>query len=69
MNTYDWYQQLIKPVWAPPAWLFGPVWAVLYLIIAVSFGYMGYLFLKGKIHFIVILPFILNLIFNFALPF
>lgn len=66
MNTYDWYQQLVKPLWAPPAWLFGPVWTVLYVIIAVSFGYTAYLFLKRKIPFLVFLPFILNLIFNFA---
>jgi translocator protein len=62
--TYSWYQSLIKPSWAPPSWLFGPVWSVLYLIIAISFGYVGYLFIKGKIPFIVLLPFILNLIFN-----
>lgn len=64
MNTYNWYQQLIKPSWAPPSWLFGPVWSVLYAIIAVSFGYAGYLFFKGRISFLIILPFILNLIFN-----
>ena len=66
MSTYKWYQQLIKPVWAPPAWLFGPVWSMLYVLIAVSFGYVGYLFYKGKITFLVLLPFILNLLFNFA---
>ena len=66
MSTYSWYQTLIKPSWAPPAWLFGPVWSVLYLIIAVSFGYVGYLFYKGQIPFLVCLPFILNLVFNFA---
>lgn len=66
MNTYNWYQQLIKPSWSPPAWLFGPVWTVLYAIIAVSYGYTGYLFFKGKIPFLVILPFILNLVFNLA---
>jgi len=66
MSTYSWYQTLIKPSWAPPAWLFGPVWSVLYLIIAVSFGYVGYLFYKGQIPFLVFLPFILNLVFNFA---
>lgn len=66
MATYDWYQQLAKPWWAPPAWLFGPVWTVLYLIIAVSFGYAGYLFFKRKISLPVFLPFFLNLIFNFA---
>ncbi|KKS67490.1 MAG: TspO and MBR like protein [Parcubacteria group bacterium GW2011_GWC2_42_6] len=66
MNTYNWYQTLIKPSWAPPSWLFGPVWTILYAIIAVSFGYAGYLFFKGRIPFVVLLPFILNLIFNFA---
>jgi len=25
MNTYNWYLQLIKPTWALPSWLFGPV--------------------------------------------
>jgi len=64
--NYTWYQQLIKPTWSPPVWIFGPVWTVLYIIIAASFGYVGYLFAKGKISFIVLLPFILNLIFNVA---
>ena len=30
------YSQLIQPDWAPPAWLFGPVWTFLYLLMAVS---------------------------------
>ena len=30
------YQQLVRPEWAPPAWLFAPVWTVLYLLMAVS---------------------------------
>ena len=66
MDSYNWYQQLAKPSWAPPAWLFGPVWTVLYLIIALTFGYTGYLFLKGTIPSHVLMPFILNLVFNFA---
>ncbi len=66
MPTYDWYQQLIKPSWAPPTRLFGPAWTALYALIAVSFGYAGYLFIKGRIPFLVLLPFILNLVFNFA---
>jgi len=64
MNTYTWYQTLTKPSWAPPSWLFGPVWSVLYVIIAVSFGYVVYLLAKGKIPFLVFLPFLLNIIFN-----
>ncbi len=31
-----WYRDLIKPAWRPPDWLFGPVWALLYISIAVS---------------------------------
>ncbi len=30
------YQQLLRPGWAPPAWLFGPVWTLLYAMMAVS---------------------------------
>ena len=64
--TYNWYQSLIKPSWAPPSWLFGPAWTFLYTLIFISFCYVFYLFSKGKITFLVLLPFILNLIFNFA---
>ncbi|MGW4840203.1 TspO/MBR family protein [Streptomyces globisporus] len=30
------YAGLDNPVWAPPGWLFGPVWTVLYGMIAVA---------------------------------
>jgi tryptophan-rich sensory protein len=30
------YQSLEQPPWAPPSWLFGPVWTVLYASIAVA---------------------------------
>ena len=64
MNTQTWYQQLIKPFWAPPSWLFGPVWTVLYTIIAITYLYAGWLFFKRRIPFIVLVPFILNIAFN-----
>lgn len=32
----DTYAALDKPAWAPPGWLFGPVWTVLYGTIAVA---------------------------------
>ena len=31
-----WYSQIQKPSWTPPAWLFGPVWSALYLMMAVA---------------------------------
>lgn len=64
-NSYNWYSILIKPSWAPPSWLFGPVWTFLYILIAVSFGKVFIMAFKKEIPFAVALPFILNLIFNF----
>lgn len=64
MNTFETYSDLVKPTWAPPSWIFGPVWSFLYLLIAVSFGTVFYKLATKQIPFMVALPFILNIIFN-----
>jgi tryptophan-rich sensory protein len=32
----EFYQQLVRPDWAPPAWLFAPVWTTLYLLMGIA---------------------------------
>jgi tryptophan-rich sensory protein len=35
-SAASYYKQLVQPSWAPPAWLFGPVWSVLYILMGVA---------------------------------
>lgn len=66
MKSYEWYHHLKKPTWAPPASLFGPVWTILYVVIATTYGYVAYLLAEKGLPFIIVLPFILNIFFNAA---
>lgn len=34
IDASEFYGQLVKPAWAPPSGVFGPVWTVLYILMA-----------------------------------
>lgn len=36
INAASFYEGLVQPAWAPPAWLFGPMWTTLYGLMGVA---------------------------------
>ena len=36
VDAASFYAQLSKPSWAPPAWVFGPVWSTLYALMGIA---------------------------------
>lgn len=56
-----WYASLSKPPFNPPAWIFGPVWTLLYFMMGVAFGMLWKDRVKNQR---LILIFITQFIFN-----
>jgi benzodiazapine receptor len=65
-ESATWYESLVRPAFAPPPWVFGPVWTVLYVIIAITFGYVAWMVVKKRLPAATLVPFGLNLAFNLA---
>lgn len=63
-NIPTWYADLAKPEWNPPNWLFGPVWTILYLILAVVGWRLWISFDKDHFKQPVILAYFVQLFFN-----
>lgn len=66
MKTYpEFYQSIDKPFFAPPDWVFGVAWGIIYPLIAIAFVYLAYLTWKKKVPVTLIVVFAINLIANF----
>ena len=60
----EWYPALRKPTWTPPSWVFGPVWTLLYPMVAVA-GWLAWREGRSRIGPLV---FLLQLALNAAWP-
>lgn len=63
-----WYENLNKPFFNPPNWVFGPVWTVLYLMMGISF-YIIWDGPKKKDKSLALRVFLLQLFLNFLWSF
>ena len=59
-----WFRALNKPAWQPPDSVFGPVWTILYALIAASAALAWYDARNGKQRIVVVVLFVLNGILN-----
>ena len=64
MHWLDWYNSLAKPSWTPEPATIGLIWQILYPIILVSFGFVFVHAFRGKVPWLVALPFAINLVAN-----
>ena len=64
MGYKETYKTYKRPPLSPPPYLFGIVWPFLYLLIIISYGFVFYQAVKGNLPGLVVVPFIVNLIFN-----
>ncbi len=61
----DWYQNLNKPFFQPPSWVFGPAWTILYTLMGIAIARIWHQpdsSLKSRAIRIFISQFVLNLI-------
>ncbi len=66
MNEPKIYETWTQPFFAPPSWVFGPVWSVLYVLITASYGWVFYKVFQGDLPKIVAVPLVINLVANLS---
>ena len=64
MTWIEWYNSLAKPDWTPSPPTIGLIWQILYPIIIVTFGFVLVQAFRGKVPWLVAVPFAINLAAN-----
>jgi len=64
MDWLDWYNSLAKPAWTPAPATIGLIWRILYPVIAVTFGFVFIQVGRGKLPWLIAVPFAINLVTN-----
>lgn len=64
-----WYEQLERPFWNPPAWVFGPVWTILYILMTIAVWLVWLTPKKNQEHIGAYFFFFAQLIVNFLWSF
>lgn len=59
-----WYAELQKPLFAPPNWIFGPVWTLLFILMGISFAVVWNKYGAVKGVGVAIILFLIQLVFN-----
>lgn len=62
MTWIEWHDSLAKPSWTPAPSSISPIWMLLYPVILVSFGFVFVQAFRGKVRWLVALPFAINLV-------
>lgn len=60
------YSDYRRPRFSPPAYIFGIVWPILYILIIISYGIVVSKLMNGEISWIILIPFIINIVANLS---
>lgn len=66
MDYSIYYQSITKPFFAPPEWVFGVAWGIIYPLIAIAFIYFLVLLYRKEVPKSLLLVFFANLLANIA---